>query len=381
MIPLCEPNLSGNEALYLQQCIETRYVSSVGAFVSRFEETCASATGHVGAFSTSSGTTGLHLALTTCGVQQGDLIVLPSLTFIASANAISHCGATPWLLDVNKESWTLDPEQLAEVLEHKTERREQGLFHYPSGRRIGAIMPVYTLGIPADMDAIVPLAHRYGLPVICDAAAALGALYRGRPLGDLGADFSVLSFNGNKTVTTGSGGAILSNDASLLAEARHLGTTARISTDYTHDKIGFNYRMSNLEAAVGCAQMERLDEFISAKRAIDQRYRTELAEIPGLGFFPAPEWAKSACWFSGFLLPEEVQNTMICQKFRHAGIEARPFWKPVHLQAPYISAPCETTSITDNIWRRVITLPCSTGLTPDEQTVVINAAKEIFRDF
>jgi hypothetical protein len=258
MIPLAVPNLAGNEARYLQDCVATNFVSSVGPFVRRFEEMVAAATGAADAVAVSSGTVGLHLALVTAGVGRDDLVILPALTFIASANAIAHCGATPWLLDVSAESWTLDPAALDRTLAAETERRGGRLLHRASGRRVAAVMPVHTLGHPADMDAIAAIAAHHRLAVIADGAAALGATYKGRRPAELGAALTVLSFNGNKTVTAGGGGAVIGTDAGLLGIARHLSTTARVGEAYEHDRVGYNYRMTSLQAAVGCAQMEQL---------------------------------------------------------------------------------------------------------------------------
>jgi dTDP-4-amino-4,6-dideoxygalactose transaminase len=228
------------------------------------------------------------------------------------------------------------------------------------------------------MDAILAIARRHGLPVVADGAAALGATYKGRPVGKLGADLTVISFNGNKTVTSGGGGAVTGDDPSLMALVRHLTATARTGDDYTHDRMGFNYRMTNIEAAVGCAQMERLEEFVEAKRRIRKAYDAALFQFPGVGLFPEPSWACSACWFSGVTLappaptPEQVRRAL-----RDAGIEARPFWKPMHLQAPYKDAPKTETPISDDIWRRVLTLPCSTHLAKADQERVIEALSEV----
>jgi hypothetical protein len=201
MIPLAIPNLAGNEAKYLQECVETNFVSSIGPFVIRFEEMVATAAGARFAVATSAGTTGLHAALAAVGVTRDDLVILPSFTFIASANAIAHCGAMPWLFDVDAGSWTLDGEAVARALAGETERRDGRLVHKGSGRRVAAMMPVFTLGMPADMDRLTALAREYRLPLVVDAAPALGARYKGRAVGALGADLTVFSFNGNKTVT------------------------------------------------------------------------------------------------------------------------------------------------------------------------------------
>jgi len=374
LIPLAIPNLAGNEARYLRECVDSNFVSTVGPFVERFETMVAQASGASHAVATSSGTAGLHVALTAIGVGRDDLVVLPSLTFIASANAISHCGATPWLFDVTADSWTLDVGSVARALETETERREGRVVHRASGRRVAAIMPVYTLGTPADMDPLVRIAHQCGLPVVADAAPALGARYRGRDIGSLGADLSVFSFNGNKTVTAGGGGAVTGEDSDLCALVRHLTTTARAGADYTHDAVGFNYRMTNLQAAVGCAQLERLEELVGAKRRIARTYTEALADLPGVGCFPVPPWADSACWFSGVTLTDRSVSEAVSE-LKERGIGCRPFWKPIHLQAPYADAPCSELPVCDSVWNTILTLPCSTGLTTAEQEQVVEAVR------
>ncbi|MBF0323947.1 MAG: aminotransferase class I/II-fold pyridoxal phosphate-dependent enzyme [Alphaproteobacteria bacterium] len=376
MIPLCVPNLAGNERRYLDECIDTTFVSTVGPFVSRFETMVAEAAVAPAAVATSAGTTGLHLALLAAGVRPGDLVVLPSFTFIASANAIAHCGAGPWLFDVDPTSWTLDPAQVETALSQECRSSGGELVHGPSGRRVAAILAVYTLGTAPDMDRLAAIAARFNLPLVGDAAAALGCRYRGRPVGDHGTLLSVFSFNGNKTVTAGGGGAVI-GDADRLALVRHLSSTARVGSDYTHDRVGFNYRMTNLQAAVGCAQMELLDRFVAAKRAIRERYRTAFADLPGLSPFPEPDWSESACWFSGLVLPEGgLSPDALRQRLSAAGIEARPFWKPMHLQPPFADAPRTDQSVTDRVWHRIVTLPCSTQLTAADQDHVIAVVRE-----
>jgi perosamine synthetase len=378
MIPLCVPNLSGREAHYLQECVESTFVSSVGPFVTKFEEVIAESIEVKTVTAVSSGTTGLHLALMTLGVERDDLVVLPSLTFIASANAIAHCGALPWLMDVSADSWTLDPDHLRRALEIQTERRNGETFHKATGRRVKAVMPVYVMGQPADMDPIVEIAREFGLVVVADAAAALGATYKGRPLGDLGANLTVISFNGNKTVTAGGGGAVGGNEIAIVDLARHISTTARCGSGYDHDQIGYNYRLTNLQAAVGCAQMERVDELVAQKRAISRRYREALSGIPGIGFFPNPDWANSACWFSGITLDQKKLPAVdvVVARLRERGVDGRSFWKPIHMQAPYLSAPREATPISDAVWGGILTLPCSSGLSHHDQSRVVAALKQ-----
>ena len=374
-IPLAIPELSGNEARYLQECIEFGFVSSVGPFVGRFENMLADAAGARGAVATSAGTTALHAALVALGVGRNDLVILPSYTFIASANAISHSGAEPWLFDIDRESWTIDTALVEAALRSECRATDRGVIHKSTGKRVAAIMPVFTLGLPADMAQIMDLADRFSLPVVIDAAAALGSLYEGRKIGEFDT-LAVVSFNGNKTVTAGGGGAILGNDEELLAHVRHLTTTARQSDAYDHDMVGFNYRMTNIAAAVGCAQLERLDHFLARKTAIAHRYREELADLPGIGFFPERPGRKSAFWLSGITLqPQARSRAELAPRLTAAGIACRSFWKPMHLQTPYADAVRSEMTVCNNLWERVLPLPCSTGLTEADQARVISAVR------
>jgi aminotransferase in exopolysaccharide biosynthesis len=371
MIPLAIPNLTGRESEYLQECIETTFVSSVGPFVTRFEKMVAEAAGSSIATATSAGTTGLHAALVAVGVGQNDLVVLPSFTFIASANAIAYCGASPWLLDVTAESWTLNPTLLAEQLATETTQRNDSLFHKTTGRRVAAIMPVYTLGMPADMDAITKIANDYNLPVVADGAAALGASYKNNSSGTFGADLTVYSFNGNKIVTAGGGGTVVGEDPELMELVRHLTTTAKVGQTYHHDRIGFNYRMTNIAAAIGCAQMERLEEFIGVKREIQKLYNEALENLPEVNIFPQPDWAEGTCWLSGVIMANIESAEILRCKLKENSIDARSFWKPIHLQPMFTNSPTTAQHVSSKIWSRIVTLPCSTGLKESEQAKVI----------
>jgi perosamine synthetase len=378
IIPLSVPNLEGNEAVYLQECISSTFVSSVGPFVDQFESLVASASGADYAVATSSGTTGLHAALVAVGVGRDDLVITPTFTFIATANAIDMAGATPWLFDVTSENWTLDPDLMARMLDTETDDRDGKVIHRKTGRRVAAIMPVHVLGMPTDIDAIEAIATSRRLPIVVDAAAALGATYKGRPIAQKGASLSVFSFNGNKTVTCGGGGAIVGNNAELIDLVRHLTTTARVGADYHHDRVGYNYRMTNLQAAVGCAQMERLDQFVEAKRRIAKGYDDALVSPPAVTAFPSPEWAESACWISGIVLDKKACDAPsdIREKLRVLGVDARPFWKPLHLQPPYSGSPRTATPVSDGLWDSILTLPCSSGLSPSDQDFVIARVRE-----
>lgn len=379
MIPLAVPNLTGNERAYLNRCIDTTFVSSVGEYVNRIEEMAAEKSGSRYAVATSSGTTGLHLALTGCGVKRDEIVMIPTFTFIATANAVSHCGAIPWLMDVSGDAWTLDPEQLKTELEKNTVWKDGRLIHKESKKRVAAIMPVYTLGNIPDMDKINSVAKEYGLPVVADAAAALGAGYAGKALSEI-ADLTVFSFNGNKTVTSGGGGMIVGNDEVLLKKLKHLSTTARVTAEYDHDMVGYNYRMTNIQAAVGCAQLERLEEFVEKKREIRAFYNQEFSGIENISLFPDTDYGKSACWFSGIVLEqgglEIIRN--LCGELREKGIEARSFWKPVHLQKPYEKAlKADSLAVSSGLWDRILTLPCSTNISMEELEYVAKTVKEI----
>ena len=379
MIPLTVPNLTGNEKKYLDDCIDTTFVSSVGQYVTKFEEMIAEATGSTGAVATSSGTTGLHAALTAVGVKHGDLVIIPTFTFIASANSVAHCGASPWLMDVTALDWCLDPKLVRNEVEEHCERQNGELVHKLSGRRVAALMPVYTLGNIPNMKKFRQIADDYDIPLVVDAACAIGARYEGRNLGSL-ADLSVLSFNGNKTVTCGGGGAVVGCDQKILDHVRHLTTTARVWPDYDFDEVGFNYRMTNIQAAVGVAQLEQLDRFIAAKRYIRKFYEEQLDELgrKGITFFAQTEG--SSCWFSGIVLPEGTgleQTNRICAKLKESGIEARSFWKPVHLQKPFKKCPKSKVEIADGLWQRILTLPCSTGISEEELTKVVRVVKDM----
>lgn len=379
MIPLAIPDLSGNERKYLNECIDTTFVSSVGPFVDRLEKMVAEIAGCKYGVATSSGTTALHTALMAYGVCRDDLVIIPSFTFIATANAVSHCGAIPWLLDIAPDSWTLNAEQLRRELNDKTGICNDKVIHKPSGRRVAAIMPVYTLGNIPDMDTIMAISKEYNLPVIADAAAAIGAEYKGRKVGEP-ADCTVFSFNGNKTVTSGGGGAIVTDNEEISKKAKHISTTARISPEYDFDMVGYNYRMTNIQAAVGCAQLERVEEFVDKKRHIRDSYNRLLNGIDGIEFFPELENIRSSCWFSGIVIKDGNLEKLreICKLLKEKGIETRTFWKPIHLQKPYKHAVCaDTLEITEGIWDKILTLPCSTGITDDEIKTVADTLREL----
>jgi len=372
-IPLAIPNITQAEGDNLQECIRSTFVSTVGPFVNELETRIAALSGAKFGAAMGAGTMALHMSLHAYNIGVGDLVILPSFTFIASANSIAHVGARPWLFDIEANSWTLDPAQVRSALENKAEKHGDDWFHKETGERIAAIMPVYTLGTPADMDAINSIANDYGLPVIADAAAAIGANYKGKPIGRC-ANLTCYSFNGNKTITSGGGGMVVGDNDAIMARIKHVSTTARASKAYDHDEIGYNYRMTNLEAAVGCAQLDRLPEFLEAKRLIRQTYDEAFSHIPGVSTFPSPKDRTSTCWFSGIVIDENKQPSAqaVCDALLERHIEARTFWKPVHLQKPFSDALSEAQGVGGGIWQRIVTLPCSTQLTTTDQSRVID---------
>ena len=379
MIPLAIPNMCGNESKYLKQCIDTNFVSSVGKFVDRFENAMCESTNAKFAVATNSGTSALHLALTVLGVTSNDLVIIPSFTFIASANSVRHTGASPILIDIDPLSWTMDPEVLEDFLSTEAKLIDNKLIHIKSKKHIKAIMPVFTLGNPADMDPINVIAKKYKLHVIIDAAAGLGTTYKGRSLADI-SDMATISFNGNKIITSGGGGMIVGNSNYFLSKARHLSTTARSSINYDHDEVGFNYRLTNIQAAVGCAQIESLNKFLDTKRKIHLRYKEAFLNNEFFDTFPEAPWGKSSHWFSGVVLKKENKDfnvNYLVKKLEMNGIQSRPFWKPVHLQRPYSKCYRSSMNNCDSIWSRVLTLPCSTNLTEMEQEKVIKVLKKV----
>lgn len=378
MISLAVPNLTGREKEYLNNCIDTTYVSSVGEYVTRLEKMTAEAAGSRYAVATSSGTTGIHAMLTAAGVKAGELVIVPTFTFIASANAVAHCGAIPWLMDINADDWCMDADIVRRELEKNCTAQGCNVIHNETGRRVAAIMPVYTLGNIPDMELFRAIAREYHLPLVADAACAIGATRHGENFGSL-ADVSAISFNGNKTITCGGGGMVVGDDEELMGRIRHLTTTARVGSEYDFDMVGFNYRMTNIQAAVGCAQMERLKEFVNRKREIRRFYAAGFGDLKDVSVSFFPETAGSSCWFSGIVLQkdkslDDVRRLSV--KLRERGIESRTFWKPVHLQDPYKGAPCSLTGVAEGLWDRIVTLPCSTGITDDELEYVITAVKE-----
>ncbi|TDE10591.1 DegT/DnrJ/EryC1/StrS family aminotransferase [Jiangella asiatica] len=369
MIPLAEPSLDGNEARYLAECVESGYVSSVGPFVDRFEAEFASTVGAEHAVACASGTAALHVALRLAGAGPSALVAVSDFTFIASANAAAYAGADVLLVDSEPETWCMNTELLYdEVIRRAT-----------VGERLpDAVEVVHVLGHPAAMEPLLELRRRFGVRIVEDAAEALGASWRtgpltGRQVGTVG-DLGCYSFNGNKIITTGGGGMIVTDDAQLAAAAKHLTTQAKVpGAHYVHDTVGYNYRLTNLAAAVGLAQLERLPELLLAKRGIAARYRTALSGSP-VSLPPAAAWAQPSHWLSSVLLdPGGPALDTVVAVLAGDGVQARPLWPPLHRQQPYRSAERLGGAVAEDLYRRGLSLPSSPGLSAADQQRVTTA--------
>jgi perosamine synthetase len=358
-IPLAEPDLSGREKDYLLACVETNWVSSAGPYVRAFEEHVAAAAGRRHGVALVNGTAALHLALVAAGVGPGARVIVPDFTFAATANAVYHAGATPYFVDVSADTWSLDPTLVEAVLAD-------------SSQPIAAVIAVHTLGTPADMDPLKRLCAEAGVPLIEDAAGALGARYRGRPVGALG-DAAMFSFNGNKTVTAGGGGVIVTDREDWATRLRALSTQARSGSRYRYDDVGFNYRLTNVNAAIGLAQMERLDVLLARKRHIAAVYDAALAGRGDLVAMPRPDWADSACWLYSVLCASAADAEAMVAQLNAEHIEARLFWESLSGQAPYAAAPRRLIGVSQSLSGRIVSLPCSAGLTETQQQCVIAA--------
>ena len=370
-IPLAIPRLDGNESRYVQSCIDDNFVSSIGPFVARFEHDFAAAVGSHRAVACSTGTAALHTALYLVGVGPGDLVAVSSFTFIASANAVAYTGADVLSVDSEPRTWNIDGELLYDDVVRRS----------ASGRRLpAAIEAVHVLGHPADLEPLIALRERFDIPIIEDAAEALGARYAkgpfaGRHVGTIG-DVGCFSFNGNKIITTGGGGMLVTNDVEMAVKAKHLTTQAKLpGRGYRHDEVGFNYRLTNVAAALGVAQLERLDEFVAAKRTIATRYDEALADLPLQGP-PSADWAEPSFWlYSALLEPAGPPRDDVLDALAAESVGARPLWPPLHQQAPYASAERIGGDVADDIFARGISLPSSTGLTSAQQERVIAAVR------
>lgn len=369
-LPLAEPSLGGNAAAYLAECVESTYVSSIGAFVDRFEREFADSVGSRFAVACNSGTAALHLAFTALGVGPGDDVLVPTLTFVASANPVRYLGATPVLTDSEPATLNMDPAIVVDELERRARARL---------RQPRAIEVVHLVGHPADMVPILEVAARFGVPVIEDASEALGAAWQtgslaGRQVGSVGL-MGCFSFNGNKLITTGGGGMVTTDDESLARRVRHLSTQARLpGRVYDHDVVGFNYRLSNLAAALGVAQLEQLGELLAARRENARAYDAAIADLPGIEPAARAPWAEPSFWLYTARLsnPDAAARDRILDLLGSAGIDARPIWSPLHRTHLYSDAPLLGGAVADRIFDAAISLPSSSTLRPADRERVLD---------
>lgn len=374
-IPLSEPCLEGREWEYVKACLDDRWVSSAGPSVKKFESRIKEYIGARHAVSTVNGTAALHVALMVTGVGPGDEVLVPTLTFIAPANAVRYCGAYPVFMDCSPIGLGLDVSKVVRFLHEECEERAEGTYNKKTGLRVKAVIPVHIFGHPVDMDPLLQICEQFKLAVIEDATESLGSLYKGRQTGSLG-HLGCLSFNGNKIITTGGGGMLTTNSDEWAARARHLTTQARCDElEYQHDEIGYNYRLTNLQAALGLAQLERLADFVCIKRCHAERYRTLLGESQDIGFLWEPPWAVSNFWFYTAFVSPTLRKTVI-KNLNSCGIEVRPIWQLIHTQPMYRSCQAYRVDVAPGIYESGINLPCSVGLSDSDIAFVVDALLE-----
>lgn len=375
-IPLCVPELRGNEWAYIKECLDTRFVSSVGPFVNRFERLMADYLGASHGVATVNGTAALHTALLTVGVEPDDEVLVSTLTFIAPVNAIRYAGAWPVFIDAEPRYWQMDPDRVVNFLDTQCRWANGELRNLATGRRVRAIIPVHILGHPVDMDPIVDVARKYGLTVIEDATESLGAKYRERAVGRLG-DIACLSFNGNKLITTGGGGLIVTDNEVWAARAKYLTTQAKDdSVEFVHREVGYNYRLTNVQAALGVAQLELLDEFIAIKRRIAATYAHGFHDVPGIVPMPEAPWASSVFWLYTVLVDEPefgMDSRALLRELGAAGIQSRPLWQPGHRSPAHRQAVMTPCPVAESLNARALSLPSSVGLTSEQQARVVSA--------
>lgn len=367
-IALHEPLFKGNEWEYVKNALDSGWVSSVGKHVALFEKQVAEYTGIKHAIAVVNGTAALHLSLRLAGVRSGDEVLVPALTFVATANAVSYCGAVPHFVDSEERTMGLDPFKLGEYLLEITELRAEGCFNKKNGRRISTVVPMHTFGHPVDMEPLLEVCQRFKLILVEDAAESLGSLYKGYHTGNWGR-LSVLSFNGNKIITTGGGGAILTNDSSLAAAAMHLTRQAKLPHpwSFNHDLVGYNYRMPNINAALGCAQLEQLPEFIRRKRTLALRYQEAFAGIEGVKIFKEADFARSNYWLNVFLLDKEYsgERDKLLELTNKQGIMTRPAWTLMPRLPMYQDCPRMDLTCAEDLEGRLINIPSSAILARD----------------
>lgn len=380
-VGLHEPEFRGNEWAYVKDCLDTGMVSSIGSYVDEFERRLAETTGVAHAVASVNGTAALHVCLHLLGVGRDDEVLVPAMTFVATVNAIAYCGAAPHFVDCEERTFGIDPVKLDAHLGATTVVEKGVCRNRHTGRRIPAVAAMHTFGHPVDLDPLLEVCRKYHVELVEDAAESLGSYYKGRHTGNWGR-VSALSFNGNKIITTGGGGAILTNDKALAARAKHLTTTAKTPHPWAflHDETGFNYRLPNINAALGCAQLEQLPGFVERKRQLAQRYRQAFEGIDGLKVFTEQPFARSNYWLNAIVLDAaygDVRDQLL-EAMHREQVLARPVWTPMHRLPMYSQAPRSDLTTTESMERRIINLPSSScladGLSATSRATTVSGA-------
>jgi perosamine synthetase len=372
-IPLSSPHFAGNEVAYVTQCIETGWVAG-GAFIEDFEERVSSFLGKKRAVATASGTAALHVTLRVIGIEPGDEVIIPTLTFVAPSNAIRYVGAQPVFMDVDPVYWQIDVEKLSDFFKEECRPSNRGLLNRSTGRPVKAVIAVDLMGHPVDMDSIVELCRQYDVVVVEDAAESLGALYRGKKVGAL-ADVACLSFNGNKVITSGAGGMVVTDNEVWADRVKYFIDQAKDDpAEYYHGEIGYNYRITNVHAAIGLAQMEKLHDHVAAKRSLAAYYNKGFTGIEGITPQGEADWAKSIFWLYTVLVDPDLCGTdrrRLMVALQNAGIQTRPLWVPNHLLPAHNQCQAYRITIADRIHQKGLSLPSSVGITEDERAFVV----------
>ncbi len=375
MIPLSAPSLKGNELKYVKECLDTEWISSVGHFVDQFERDVAAYLGARYAIACVNGTAALHISLLLAGVNSDDEVIVPTITFIAPVNAVKYLGGQPVFMDCD-DHCTLDTAKVRNFLETECKFTRGITVNKKTGRRIAAIIPVHVFGTPVDMDPLIELTAQYNIAVIEDATESLGSNYKGKKAGTLG-NLGCLSFNGNKIITTGGGGMIITDDARMAKRARYLTTQAKEEgVEYIHNEVGHNYRLANILAAIGVAQLERIDTYVGIKRKNFTLYKTLLSDTC-YTLLDDPPYAQSNKWFYAVLCRHKEERDLLLEHLNEKGIQARPLWFLNHLQKPYKNCQAYRIDTAPDLYDRLINIPCSVNLKETEIREVVKAMKEV----
>lgn len=377
MVLLSGPNINGNEWKYVKDCLDTGWVSSVGSYVTDFEKQISNYVGSKYAIATSSGTTALHLSLLLSEVKNNDLVLVTNVTFIATLNAIKYVGASPILIDIDENSWQMDLDLLTDFLDSKTEIRDDVCILKSTSQRIKAIVPVHVLGNMCDMNKLVSICKKYNISIVEDAAESLGSSFEGKHSGTFG-ELGCFSFNGNKIITSGGGGMIVTNNEELAIRAKHLSTQAKADNfEYYHDAIGYNYRLTNVAAAIGLAQIEQLDNFIKKKHFIKDFYINSLNGLGDIKFQTVDKNVNSNWWL--FTINTKNQKTLL-KSLNKNRLQSRPFWIPMN-QLPMFKNELYITlnDISDKVYNNSLSIPCSTNISNKELSMVVDCIKNNFK--